>query len=166
MDLNLATTAVILAVGGFLILWALRRDGRKTDNRGPVASVLLLVRNQAAIIEGFLRDAWRIVAGSGGDGLDVVVVDDASTDETPRILEQMARSLPAVKIAFWRPSSAGGSALELGYFLCKNRTIVVLHLKEADKAKELLRTLERFFTAAGRELRGLGEPGHRRVAGV
>lgn len=137
--------AAMAVLAGGLLLWVFKR--RAANHRDvPSVSVLVVVNNQAAVVEGFLREAWRLVAGAGGARGDLVVVDDASVDETPKILEQLGRTLPALKLAHWRPGvSPGGSAVELGYFLCSHPAIALLHLKDAEKTREFLRILQRLF---------------------
>ncbi len=137
--------AIVALIGG-LTLWLSKRRSRVASRRGlPAVSVLVVVKDQAGVVEGFLREAWRMVVTAAGERSDLVVVDDASSDETPKILEQLGRTLPALKLAHWRPgTSPGGSAVELGYFLCNQPAVLLLHLKDTERPGEFLRILELF----------------------
>jgi dolichol-phosphate mannosyltransferase len=56
-------------------------------------SVVVPVYNEAGVIEDLIRDLERELVPLVGN-LEVIVVDDASTDDTARILERLARRLP------------------------------------------------------------------------
>ena len=78
-------------------------------------SVLLPARNAsstvAAAIEGVLAQA-------GAPPFEVICVDDASTDDTPAILERFARSDPRVRVV--RGDGRGlVAALQLGFAHCR-----------------------------------------------
>ncbi len=64
----------------------MRRDNL---NSRPGISVLIAAHNEAASIEACLRS---VLACSGPDGFEVVVVDDGSTDDTRAIVQNLART--------------------------------------------------------------------------
>lgn len=72
-----------------------------TGNRGPDLAVIIPARNEASRIGGCLDSVRRALDGAGATDAEVVVVDDASTDQTSDI----ARAHGALAI---RQSVRGG----------------------------------------------------------
>lgn len=60
-------------------------------------SVVVPVYNEADVIETLVRDLERELVPLFGD-FEAIIVDDASTDETPRILERLERDRPWLHI--------------------------------------------------------------------
>ncbi len=108
------------------------------------ASVLLVVNNQAPVIEGFLQQVCSIVAGSRSWNIDINVIDEDSADDTPYILQRLWRYLP-IKVACWRSGSCGHSAFDLGRFLCDQPVIWVFHLEEQEDAGDYLCVLRKIL---------------------
>ncbi len=91
-------------------------------------SVVLLARNNEAVIEQVVRVAVGL-SWFRGQGLDVVVVDDHSTDGTGSILERLGRRYGYLKFVRMSDSPAGTPALELGMFLTSNPVAIVCDLR-------------------------------------
>lgn len=64
---------------------------------GDRVSVVLPVFNEAAVIERVVEDIVEDVVNRVGDG-EIVVVDDSSSDETPRVLERLEARYPILRI--------------------------------------------------------------------
>lgn len=105
------TTALALLVlaglGGVAALVAanLRGHYRPAPPPGEVAggvSILIPARNEAAQIEGAVRAA----CAQRGD-VEVVVLDDASTDATPEILRRLGAGEPRLRVVQGAPLPAG-----------------------------------------------------------
>ena len=77
------------------VLPALEMTGAGTDSPRPSVSIIIAARNEEARIERTVR---RLLDQRGID-LDVVVVDDRSTDATPDILARLARRHSRVTVA-------------------------------------------------------------------
>ena len=81
-------------------------------------SLILPVYNGAAILESTLETAWRWLAQQGYDS-EIVVVDDGSSDETPRILErELARRAGSDRVRLRglrnEPNQGKGAAVRRG----------------------------------------------------
>lgn len=73
-------------------------------------SVLIATRNRAAILRRVLTSYLELEAPDGG--WQLVVVDNGSTDETPRVLEEFAGRLPLVSVR--EPRAGKNAALNAG----------------------------------------------------
>lgn len=109
----------------------------------PAASVLLLVRNQAHQIEGVLRSLGNILLSHRRDArFDLVVVDHCSTDETPQIIERLARSMPGIRLVqITDQVCRGQAACEVGLFACHSRVVLLLDLMGAGEVRPSLETI-------------------------
>lgn len=80
--------------------------GKCSDPAEPASTVLLSVciatRNRAQ----YIGDTIRSILDDGVDGVEVVVLDGASTDTTPQVMEQLQRNFPALR--YERRRSNGG----------------------------------------------------------
>jgi hypothetical protein len=102
--LGFAVLAGVVAVVG-LAAWNLtlfRKAPAATADPTPV-SVLIPARDEAAGIEAAVRAACaqRLIP------VEVLVLDDASTDDTPAILRRLARELPALRVVTGAPLPPG-----------------------------------------------------------
>lgn len=67
------------------------------------ASIGILVRNAVAVLETLTSD------------YEVIVINDGSADATPKILDDLARSLPHVEIIHHETNKGYGAALRTGF---------------------------------------------------
>lgn len=98
---GLAVIPVLLAAVNLL---AYRPPPAATE-RSPAVSVLIPARNEAANIEAAVRAALA----SSGVEIEVIVLDDASTDRTAEIVEALATEDPRVRLERAPPLPAGWS---------------------------------------------------------
>jgi glycosyltransferase involved in cell wall biosynthesis len=119
----------------------------------PFVSVALIVKNQEALIEGLLRNLLPLSAGEhGGLPYEVLVVDAGSTDDTPLIVERLARRNEEIR--FFRMGEvgeSGQSASELALFLSRSRVVVFLDLQGQVEIQSILRVMEYLLSAKGDE---------------
>jgi hypothetical protein len=88
------------------------RDG-SAAREGDRLWVVLPVYNEAAAIERVVAE-WVPVLSAADSGFVLLIVDDGSTDDTPRILERLAREDSRLRVV--RESNAGhGAACVRGY---------------------------------------------------
>jgi glycosyltransferase involved in cell wall biosynthesis len=76
---------------------------------GPLVSTIIPVFNRTAM----LREAVASVLGQTWRPIEVIIVDDSSTDDTPAVIEELASRHPEVR-AVRRPNGGPGLARETG----------------------------------------------------
>jgi glycosyltransferase involved in cell wall biosynthesis len=92
--------------------------------KSPVLlSVVIPVYNELAYVEEILK---RVEASDRlGCGLEMVVVDDCSTDGTSALLEEIAPRYPSMKVVR-QPKNAGkGAALRRGFEIAKGDVVLI-----------------------------------------
>jgi peptidoglycan/LPS O-acetylase OafA/YrhL len=91
-----------------------------TVDAGPPVSVVIPTLNRA----NWLREAMDSVLSQDYRNLELVVVDDGSTDETPELLAQYERRNPEERFRFLRQENAGQArALNRGNRLARGEII-------------------------------------------
>ncbi len=101
---------LILAVfGGAILLFGVmtRRSRPGYWESPPPVSVIIPAKDEVRVIEGAVRTACAQMYG--GD-LEVIIVDDRSTDGTRELLERLRRELP-VKVVETPPGTIGKAAV-------------------------------------------------------
>jgi dolichol-phosphate mannosyltransferase len=73
-------------------------------------SIVMPVYNEEAVLEGVLGGFMKEILDRF-DSAEMVIVDDASTDETPRILERLAAASPALQVRRAAVNKGHGAAL-------------------------------------------------------
>jgi cellulose synthase/poly-beta-1,6-N-acetylglucosamine synthase-like glycosyltransferase len=151
----------LLAIYGFALffygLWEHAREFFTARRGATMVSVLVVTRDHESVVEGVLRD---LVARYGspprrrgqapgdpeGGSYEIVVADDLSSDDTPLILERLARQYPGFVRVAPAPaaasarSAAGGrpaghSPVERGASFCRGGTVVLIDLREGDDGR-------------------------------
>lgn len=87
-----------------------RHRGAPASEAKPAVSVLLAVHNG----ERYLEEAVRSVLTQTLRDIEVVAVDDCSTDRSPRILDRLAREDPRLRVVTARENLKLAGALNLG----------------------------------------------------
>lgn len=119
----------------------------------PFVSVAIIVKNQEALIEGFLRSL--VPFGSAKHNAlpyEILVVDTGSSDDTPLIVERMARRNEGIR--FFRMNEvgeAGQSAPEVALFLSRSRVVIFLDLQGQVEIQSILRVIEHLLSDNNRE---------------
>ena len=104
--------------GLVLLLWQLARLLSTHVSASPYLSLLFVVRNQADIIEGLVREILALHQTSL-PLFDLVVIDDSSCDETPQILKRLNRNNAFTFIA----GVPDIQPLEAGLHACRGEVI-------------------------------------------
>jgi hypothetical protein len=113
-----------LALYGLILLfWQLAHLlGNQAQTR-PYLSLLFVVSNQAAIIEGLIREIMAMYHASLPP-FDLVIVDNTSSDETPEIIRRLNK-----KNAFtFIESDPDEPVLEMGLRACRGEVISYFNL--------------------------------------
>lgn len=117
----------LLALYGLILLTCrVARFFRNRTAEHPCVSLLLIVRNQAAVIEGLVRDIFSFYH-TLVPSFELVVVDDASRDETPEILQRLSRVAP-FQFILMKEHRPGDRPLEVGLRACRGEVICYFHL--------------------------------------
>jgi len=132
-------TALLVAIS-CLLLWGVRRHDFSRSYEGQGLSVLLVVRNQADLLEGMVRRLHSLLSGSRlAPCAEIVLVAEASRDDTPAIATRLARVLDGVRASAWQPRDGRfSSAIEVGYFLCRYPLVILSHPRCHDDWLSLL----------------------------
>lgn len=115
----------------------------------PAVSVLLPCRNA----EPFLRDCRRSLESQTESDFEVVAVDDASTDDTPALLEQWAAVDPRVRVL---PGAGEGLVASLGVAADHARAPLLARMDADDVAHPRRLELQRRFLERRPGLAGCG----------
>jgi len=94
---------------------------------GPDLSLLLIVRNQAPIIEGVIKELLSYYSTSP-KSFELVIYDDASTDETPEILRCLSRRYNCTLVFGQTP--VGIKAMDEALSICRGKVIHFFLLTE------------------------------------
>lgn len=125
----------VLTVGGFFLRRRIRR-GRENVSAGdpPPVTVLIPARNEEAVIETLLARVGAFAYPR--DKIEILVINDGSTDETARAVDRSAAADPRIKRLDVPPELAGrgkGAALNLGLSRAAGEVIAVY---DADNVPE------------------------------
>lgn len=116
---------LVLAVfGGVILLLGVlrRRPAPGSWTRLPTVSLIIPAKDEVRVIEGAVRSAC---AQDYAGGLEVIVVDDHSTDGTAERLQHLAADLP-VRVVHTPPGSIGkAAALQVGVAASRGEAIAV-----------------------------------------
>jgi hypothetical protein len=113
-----------LALYGLMLLfWQLTRMICSHTPANPYLSLLFVVRDQAAIMEGLVREILAIYQTSLPP-FDLVIVDEGSSDETPEILRRLNKNNAFTFIE----SSPDEQSLEIGLHACRGEVISYFNL--------------------------------------
>ena len=120
----------------------------------PFVSILLVVKNKAQIIEGIAGSLARLKECLPPEAPDyeVVVVDDGSTDDTPRILERLARRFPGLHLVRMGEVKAatGQSAADIGLFVCRSKIVLFFQVSGTATQRAVV-DAARYLLGAGPE---------------
>jgi len=83
-------------------------------NSKPSVSLVIPIYNEAGNIERTVRIACEVLEGIAPD-YELILVDDASTDEPPRILDRLAKSNPKICVEHHEKNRKLGGALKTGF---------------------------------------------------
>lgn len=128
---------VILSVGGFIYYMRVEKtDGRIPLEEYPMVSVLVPAHNESLVIVRTVRALLNFTYPK--DRYEIIVINDNSTDDTAKKLEEVQREFPDRKlIVISTGPEVGGkgksNALNIGYSVSKGEVIAVY---DADNTPE------------------------------
>jgi len=145
-----------LAIYGFWCLGALLWERvvwlYLKPTRRPFISFLLLVKDGEEHLEVWIRDLAALLERflAGVARYELVIVDQASGDQTPQILDRLAQRWPNLRTLRLSATPAGQSPVEVGVFLCQSQLVLLLDLQDKDSFPRLLSDLAGLFQARTR----------------
>jgi len=118
----------------------------------PLVSVILSVYNGA----GYLSEAVESILGQSYRALELIIIDDHSTDATPALLESYWRSDPRVRV--FRNSANKGltKSLNKGLDLSRGHFIARHDADDCSHPDRIRRQMESMFPDPGLALLGTG----------
>jgi dolichol-phosphate mannosyltransferase len=93
--------------------------------QNPALSIVIPMHNEEANVEPLLEEVRRAVGDFPG-GLEVVIVDDCSTDQTLARLRIAARDDARIRVAHFRRNLGQTAAMAAGFHLACGRAVVTL----------------------------------------
>ncbi|HEY3418637.1 MAG TPA: glycosyltransferase family 2 protein [Armatimonadota bacterium] len=95
--------------------------------REPVhLSIVVAAYNEEAVIAGSLSRIAQAAAARPGVSWELLCVDDGSTDQTGRLMEEFAAENAHVQVLHHRRNFGQGRALRTAFDLCRGEVIVTL----------------------------------------
>ncbi|MFM7382608.1 MAG: glycosyltransferase [Microcystaceae cyanobacterium] len=148
---------IVLALGGLLSLQALRLMAAKpepllsslpletlTVSEVPRVSLLVAAKNEEAVIQPLVEQLCHLDYPT--DRYDVWIIDDASTDKTPQILDELVKRYANLQVVHRPAGSQGGKSGALNEVLarCAGEIIGVFDA-DAQVPGDLLREVVPYF---------------------
>lgn len=88
----------------------------------PLVSIIIPTHNDSACIERTVRS----MEAQAWDMLEILVIDDGSTDETPRILERLKESCPRLRVFTVSSKSGAATARNVGFDNAKGEILALI----------------------------------------
>ena len=119
------TMSMVWMIGG--IYFYLRREWGRSKNppelsRRPLVSVLIPAHNE----ERDIADAVRSIFGQRYKNLEVIVINDASTDGTQDVLEKLMKEFSSLKVLRMEKNLGKANGLNLAFAMSHGEIIVTL----------------------------------------
>lgn len=135
----------------------------------PEISVVIPARDEALNLPGTLEALEEELAGAPFSH-ETIVVDDHSTDGTAAVVEEVARSRPAVRVVGNDREPGFASALARGFRAARGEAVVVMMADACDDPRTVRQMREKFregcdLVCGSRYLPGGGKSGGPRLQG-
>lgn len=92
---------------------------------GPEVSVVIPAHNEAENLPRLIEEIAEAL-DAAGHWYEIVVVDDASSDDTPRVLNQLSHRYPSITRHRMARQSGQSAALSAGFDLASGQTVVTI----------------------------------------
>jgi glycosyltransferase involved in cell wall biosynthesis len=115
--------------------------GRSSPEVGTALTVVLPCYNEAERLPGTLRAYLRELSQAPGE-VEVLVVDDGSTDATQAVAQAVAAVDPRVRVLGHRPNRGKGFAVRTGMLAARGDLVVVADADGSYGPEDLRRVVE------------------------
>ena len=151
-------STAVLGATGLLLIQAVRLVSQKPDEATvpltdaqltdvPTVSLVVSAKNEEAVIGRLVHNLCEL--DYPVDKYDVWLIDDASTDKTGAILDQLATEFSQLKVVHRKPNAGGGKSGALNQVLADTKgDIVAVFDADALAPKDLLRHVVPMFDDA------------------
>lgn len=106
----------------------------------PSLSVFLPMYNEKETVERMVRKALDVL-GSLVDDYEMLIVDDASTDGSERIAQELVRENPCLRVIRHEQNRGYGAALRSGFFSASKELVFYTDCDEPVDLREIARAL-------------------------
>lgn len=117
--------SIVWMLGGICFYWRRERNTPKTPpplDKFPLVSVLIPAHNEELSIE----ESVRSIFANCYENLEVIVINDASTDRTQEILEKLLPEFPALRILHLHKNMGKAHGLNLAFGISHGEIIMTL----------------------------------------
>ena len=104
-------------------------------------SIIIPVYNEEECIESVLREVFA-VTGAMRQEVEVIAVDDGSTDSTPCILKRLSGEFPDLRVFRLNPNSGQSAALAVGFRRAEGQTVVMMDADGQNDPEDIPRLVE------------------------
>ncbi len=151
-------STAVLGATGLLFIQAIRLVAQKPDESpipltddqlddAPTVSLVISAKNEEAVIARLVKNLCQL--DYPVNKYDVWLIDDASTDKTGQILDELAQEFSQLKVVHRPQNAGGGKSGALNQVLSDTKgDIVAVFDADAEAPKDLLRHVVPMFNDA------------------
>ncbi|MHB9025983.1 MAG: glycosyltransferase family 2 protein [Armatimonadota bacterium] len=143
----------LLSIGGYFFFWKSQRyrdDILQSTVNLPPLTILIPAHNEEKVIERTVRSMLALEYPH--DRLEVFVIDDASTDSTGAILDQLAREDARIRVLHRMPPEGGcgkGAALNAAMLKVTNEFVAIYDADNRPETNALKLLVAQFLRTPG-----------------
>lgn len=108
-------------------------------------SVVIPAYNEGENLADLLREVKEVLDEMGVEGWEVVVVDDASEDDTPLVLDRIRKEIPQVRVLRHKRRFGQSAALWTGVSSARGEVVITMDGDGQNDPADLPRLLGRFW---------------------
>jgi len=123
-----------------------KTSGKKSKGAGHAVSAVLPAYNEEDVLRQSVEEL-RAALEKQCERFEIVIVDDGSTDQTPRLADALAEEQEAVRLIHHRPNKGYGAALRTGFASARLPLVFYTDADGQFVAGEIERLLERIGEA-------------------
>ncbi len=114
----------------------------KAQEKNIYISVIAPVYNEAPNIEPLMQELLAVLRPMGKP-FEIVLVDDGSTDNTVKILKNLKKQIPELKVVFFRRNFGQSAAMTAGFDYAQGEIVVSMDSDLQNDPKDIPRFIEK-----------------------